>query len=849
MTHDPRTQEEIYQSLKDSLTGKITKLTNFTDRSFNYVWTQAFAEEVRELEILATVSEFSGWIDYVGGDISQSQLDEIGYENINAEDVNVIMQDSYLDEYVKIVGIDRFEGSRATGTVTINTQSRTTTIPKGTVISTAPDADGNTLQFETTEKAETAGGITAVSGVSIQALETGTNHNVPADTITQFDDPPLGVRGVTNPESTTGGELRESNDELRERAKQQVEGASEGGTVEGIKAYLRQNIESVGEGDVILEEFTESKPPFVDVIVDGGTDDDVTQAIETSRPAGVRHNLIRPQVYQLGIRADVSGTDINTGLIEDELTSYLLNLGIGDDVFRDVIINLIMNRDADVENIGLLDETYDRITNERFTYNQDLDSAIADDSGSLTEQTTDANDDGLDDMTLLPASPTVGDAYYFGKENRFSGFNIHISTGGAGTWDIVWEYYDGSTWQPLPNISDGTTDFQNAKNNIVSWDVPSDWVRAQVNEDEQYFVRARLDSFTSISEQPLGSRVRVTGSSYTLDLTYEDTNGSFTLKDSDGVAYTEGSDFTVVDKTGDGWPETVQWASNQARPNHEQDFFVDYDVTTDATTDADRYQTRLVRDEEFIFDLGREETYTFDINYQEHKLDFVPFDGSTAITDNSGDTYVEGTDYEIISVGEEDKSEPFTYRAGKDTYYLRSGVDVTTVSIEDYGGNSYTRGTDYTVIDTDGNGVENAIQWDTNQTTPSDGQQFTVSYKADNGIPQTIDWSFGGATPDDNENFTITYDKKMYHLEYELTETPAGEITDITGTTYEQRVDYDFVDYNNDDELDTLSFFTNPATLVDGEEFYVPYFTEDDIFIGSREKADPSTDRINVSIE
>lgn len=849
MTHDPRTQDEVYESLKDSLTGKITKLTNFTDRSFNYVWTQAFAQEVRELEILATVSEFSGWIDYVGGDINQDDLDELGYENIDAEQVNEIMQDSYLDEYVKIVGIDRFEGAEATGTVTIDTQSRKTTIPEGTIVSTAPDADGNVLQFETTEKAQTGDGVTAVSDVSIEALEIGTDHNVPADTIVRFDDPPLGVRGVTNPESTTGGEERESNDELRERAKEQVEGASEGGTVEGIKAFLRQNIEAVGEGDVILEEFTESQPPFVDVIVDGGTDTDVTAAIETSRPAGIRHNLIRPQVYQLGIRADVTGTDISTDLIEEELTDYLLNLGISDDVFRDIIVQLIMNEDDDVENIGLLDETYDRITNERFTYNQDIDSAIADDGGSFTEQTTDANDDGLDDMTLLPESPAVGDAYYFGKDNRFSGFDIHISTGGAGTWDIVWEYYDGSTWQTLPNISDGTNDFQNGNNNIVSWDVPSDWVRAQINQDEEYFVRARVNSFTDITEQPLGSQVRVTGSSYRLDLTYEDTNGSLSLEDSDGTTYTKGTDFTVVDKTGDGWPETIQWAANQSLPNHEQDFFVDYDVTTAATTNGDTYQTDLVRDEQFVFDLDRAEAYTYDTNDQQQKLEYVPFDGSTSITDDSSDTYVEGTDYEIISVGQENRSETFTYSSSKDTYYLRSGIDETTVSIEDEGGNAYIRGTDYTVIDTDGSGTENAIQWDTNETTPADGDEFTVSYKADNGIPQTIDWTIGGGTPDDNEDYTITYDKKMYHLEYEVIETPAGEITDITGDVYEQDVAYDFVDYNSDDENDTLSFFSNPSTLVDAEEFYVTYITEGDVIIESREKADPSTDRIKVSVE
>lgn len=847
MTHNPRTQDTIYNSLKESLTGKISKLTNFTDRSFNYVWTQAFSREVRELEVMATAAEFSGWIDYVGGDVSREQLEKLGYDNLDAEEINEFMEDEYLDEYVKIVGIKRFEGAEATGTVTIETQSRKTVIPKATLLSTQPDEEGNSLQFETTEEVETADNETSVSDVTIRALEVGTEHNVPANTIVQFDDPPIGVRGVTNPESTTGGEGRESNDELRNRAKQQVEGASEGGTVEGIKAYLRQNISGVDEEDIALEEFVNQQPPFVDVIVDGGTDTEVKNAIEFSRPAGIRHNLLRPQVYQIGVRASVLGSDINTSFIEEEISEFLLELGIGQNLYQDSLINEILIGDENVENISFLDPTYDRVTNERFTFSKDIDSAIVDDGGSQKEQTADANDDGLDDMTLLPQSPAVGDAYYFGSENRFSGFELKISTLGSGTWTIVWEYYDGSNWTSLPNLTDNTNGFRNAAS--VYWDVPSDWVRTEVNRDEQYFVRARLDSFTSISQQPLGQQVRVTGGSYGLDLTYENVNGSITIRDSDGNIYTENTDYTVVDKTGDGWPETVEWSATNSEPNHEQDFLVDYDVTTIATSRENKYDTDLVRDEQFVFDLNREETYRYDTAISEYKLLYVPFDNTSSIIDNSGDTYAEGTDYEIVSVSGEERDRQFTYNSSKDTYYLLSGADETTVTIRDENGVTYTSGTDFTVIDTDSDSVEDAIQWDTNNSTPSDGTQFTVTYNVDNGIAQTIDWSIGGSTPDDNEEFTVTYDKKMYHLEYEVVETPSAEFSDIRGTTYEQGVDYDFVDYDEDDELDTIRFFSNPSSLVDGEEFYITYKSEGDVNIGTREKVDPSTDRVNVSVE
>jgi len=172
MTHEPRTQEEIYESLRSSLTGQIAKLTNFTDRSFNFVWTQAFAEEVRELEVLAVVSELAGWIDYTGGPITEDDLEQLDIaDDITAEEVNEFMKDDYLDEYVKIVGVTRLPGSRATGDVTFTTQSANTEIPSGTRVSTVPDSDGNTIDFLTTEQAETSTGVTTVTDVPIQAVD------------------------------------------------------------------------------------------------------------------------------------------------------------------------------------------------------------------------------------------------------------------------------------------------------------------------------------------------------------------------------------------------------------------------------------------------------------------------------------------------------------------------------------------------------------------------------------------------------------------------------------------------------------------------------------------------------
>lgn len=625
MTHDPRTTDEIYESLRDSLTGKITKLTNFTNRSFNNLWGEAFSEQIRRLEVLSFVAELAGWIDYAGGPITESDLEELGVaDDISAEEVNEFMEDEYLDQQVEILGISRNSGQRSSGTVEFTTQIEPTDIDSGTRVTTTPDSSGNTLDFLTTESVESANGETVVTDVSIQAVEPGAEYDVPAGEITRIANPTVGVKSVTNPESTTGGLDEESNEELRARAKQVVQSSSEGGTTDGIRGYIRQTVEGVTQGDVVIDESTDTTPPYVDVIVDGGIDAEVIDAIEFSRPTGIRHNLIRPEVIQLGYQVDLLGTDISTSNVDDQLTDFLLESGIGENIYSDEVINIIMNADSDIINIDNIGGVIERVTNETF------------------------------------------------------------------------EYENG--------VSD-----------------------------------------------------------YRLDYTYESTNGSITVIDDSGTVYSEGSgqDFVIEDQTGDGWGETLVWVGGT--PDDGEKFYVDYDVTVfGQTSPEDWYRTNLVRDEVFTWDANREDSFTYDTSVDLYEMSAAPFDGTTSITDGENNTYTEGTDYEII---------------------------------DDTG----------------------------------------------NGFAQTIDWSIGGSTPNNNITFTVTYTQKVYETEYEVVETPSGEINDESGNTYEQDVDYDIVDVTEDTENESISWLSEPSGLADGDEFYLTYLNEGDVAMDNREKADPGT--------
>lgn len=143
----------------------------------------------------------------------------------------------------------------------------------------------------------------------------------------------------------------------------------------------------------------------------------------------------------------------------------------------------------------------------RKTADQGVDGAIHDDGGTLTWEAVEANEATTDDMTLLPATPAVNDAYYFGYRYQFNGLTLKYSTAGVGTWTITWEYYNGSSWASLSGVTDGTTGFTAAAGTKdVTWTRPDDWTAVAKGGLTVYWVRARVSAYTSVSTQPTGDQ-------------------------------------------------------------------------------------------------------------------------------------------------------------------------------------------------------------------------------------------------------------------------------------------------------------------------------------------------------
>lgn len=582
MTQEPRTQDEVYNSLRESLTGKITKLTNFTERSFNYIWTQAYAEEIRELEVRATVSELAGWIDYTGGPVTNEDLEQLGIEDrISADEVDEFMQENYLDEYIKLVGVERFEGLRATGEVEITIDAGVDTIEEGIVVTTAESTFNQVLEFRTTEEIDTSSfdEITTVT-VSVEAVEVGNEYNVPAETIIRISDPPIGFRGVTNSSSITGGENRETNEDLRERAKGTVRSASLGGTTDGIKGYIRQEVKGVGQGDVVIQEFFDSDPTFVDVVVDGGDDGLVADAIDFSRPTGIQHNLVRPEVISLGFDIDVRGDDVDTTFVENSLTDDLLLKGIGENFYQDELISDIFRADRNVLNVDNLGGVIERVENEEFIY----DNTQTDYRLEYTYESTNGS------ITVVDES---GDSYAEGSD-----FEVNDQSGDGYDDTLVW----------IGNTPDDTEKF------TVDYDVT---VLGQTTSENEYDTNLVRDESFNFNEGVTETFTYESGSNlYEID--HVPFDGSSSITDGSGDTYTEGTDYDIVDNSGNGFAETIDWSIGGSTPTDNEDFTVTYNQKV--------YQTEY---EQRDTPLG-------------------------IIRDFSGDVYDRGTEYETVDYKPQD---------------------------------------------------------------------------------------------------------------------------------------------------------------------------------------------------
>lgn len=178
-------------------------------------------------------------------------------------------------------------------------------------------------------------------------------------------------------------------------------------------------------------------------------------------------------------------------------------------ILTDTQDNYITNSVRITQNDSYDDEQLVYIKSLNFQYtivtHQELGGAVASDGGVFTDETIASNNDTIDDMTLLPSTPAVNDAYYFGYVEIFSKLYLSISTPGIGTWTMSWEYWNGASWTSLDNLTDGTSAFTNSGINSVSFTANNSWRKTDVaGIGNLFWIRGRVSTYNTITTQPLG---------------------------------------------------------------------------------------------------------------------------------------------------------------------------------------------------------------------------------------------------------------------------------------------------------------------------------------------------------
>ncbi len=269
-----------------------------------------------------------------------------------------------LDMVVAILGVARKSAQYATGSVTFSRRNanKEVTIPRGTLVSTQETKASNMKIFETSITLTLTRGENEIE-VPIKALDPGKDGMADFETITKLESPIIGIDKVINKKPTTIGTERESDEELRARAKAVVLSAGKT-TVDSIKNSI---MAIPGVRDVSVLDMPEGVPGEIDVIVDGPNLEDpesesyknVQKAIERVRPAGIQVNLKSTTLVRTSIDIFLNLTDIPRteeeldgalDSIKDNIADYIESLGSGDNVSRNKMVTAVF-KNENVENL------------------------------------------------------------------------------------------------------------------------------------------------------------------------------------------------------------------------------------------------------------------------------------------------------------------------------------------------------------------------------------------------------------------------------------------------------------------------------------------------------------------
>lgn len=171
--------------------------------------------------------------------------------------------DEWLDLHGQQVHIERHQPEKAYGNVKVS-GTVGTEIATGTIFCTPATDTGPSIEYSSLEDAVI--GEDGYVIIDVEAVESGTESNVGANTITLMAKPNKAVTEINNPERITGGTERESNDDYWDRIAAEYDNSM---TYLGNDADYVRWAKQAGAGDCIVVSATEGPGTVKLVLIDG----------------------------------------------------------------------------------------------------------------------------------------------------------------------------------------------------------------------------------------------------------------------------------------------------------------------------------------------------------------------------------------------------------------------------------------------------------------------------------------------------------------------------------------------------------------------------------------------------
>lgn len=339
--------QELYDEFIAELQAQAPQLTDTHEGSIIDVLAGVTSTAVSELSRI-TVDEFAKTF------FSTAHGPEVTGGN---DDLQTLAVDHFGDSFA------RPAATKSTGTVTFSRPTAAAgnvTILEGTIVKTAPNANGVSQRFEVTAEVILTG---TTINASVRAIVAGIDGNVLANKVTKIETTLTdNTIVVNNSAAFAGGEPTQSDAEYRETIRLLIEtlrGAtlnaiqSKALTVDGVdNATAIEFLQYVNEIDIstlalIGTYFAIPRVKLYISDVNGAASqtliDDVQLAVDTTRAAGVRVEVLAAiallQDWTVAITLNPAGPNFGTlqtdvTMLTDDMRKYIQDLAIGDDFVR-----------------------------------------------------------------------------------------------------------------------------------------------------------------------------------------------------------------------------------------------------------------------------------------------------------------------------------------------------------------------------------------------------------------------------------------------------------------------------------------------------------------------------------